>query len=521
MDELYAYWAAGGGNALVVLPTGSGKSLVLAALCQELLAEYPSLRIAIVTHVRELIAQNYLELMAIWPDAPAGIYSAGMNRRDTRSALLFCGIQSVHNKTQLLGAIDVLLVDEAHLIPRSTETTYGRFIARARAMTPDLRVVGLTATPFRLDTGRLDEGPGRVFDKVVYDAPLADLIKQGYLSPLSSKATAQKLDVRGVGKRGGDYIPSQLEAAVDRADITAAAAAEMAKYGADRKSWLAFCSGVMHAAHMRDAIRDVAGVSCETITGETPKRDRDAIITAFKAGEVRCLTSVGVLGTGFNHPAVDMIALLRPTQSAGLFLQQVGRGLRNAPGKANCLILDFAELTKMHGPVDQILGQPGRAEPEKQTVKECPQCDELVPMGTEICPSCNYVWPKAPPRTPKHRPVADAETSIISTGEPAWVDVDEVRYFRHEKLGGVPSLRVEYRCGIFLTHRQWVCFEHSGYARAKAEEWWLRAAPGPVPNSVDEALFRSRQLLRPSAIRVRPDVRYFAVIGRRFEQVDA
>jgi DNA repair protein RadD len=145
-----------------VLPTGA-KSLVLAALCQELLRDYPALRIGIVTHVRELIAQNYQELMRLWPQAPAGIYSAGIGRRDARAKIVFMGIQSVHNKTDVLGDFDVLLVDECHLIPRNADTSYGRFIARLQDRVPDMRVVGLTATPYRLDSGRLDRGKDRLF----------------------------------------------------------------------------------------------------------------------------------------------------------------------------------------------------------------------------------------------------------------------------------------------------------------------------------------------------------------------
>ena len=229
LDELSVYWAGNnGGNALIVLPTGAGKSLVIAALCQELLRDFPTLRIGITVYARPRIDpwQDYDELMALWPQAPAGIYSAGMNRRDTRSQILFCGIQSVWNKTDRLGNLDLLLIDEAHLVPRSASTTYRRFIDRLREDTPDMRVVGLTATAFRLDSGQLHKGDDKIFDDIVYDANVRDLIEHGYLCPLVSKATAQKLDVSGVGKRGGEFIPGQLEVAVDKDWITRGAVDE-------------------------------------------------------------------------------------------------------------------------------------------------------------------------------------------------------------------------------------------------------------------------------------------------------
>src|ERR1017187_1171088 len=263
LDALRSYWAKGGVNGLIVLPTGAGKSLVLAALCQELLRDYPTLRIAITTHVRELISQNYKELIRLWPTAPAGIYSAGIGRRDRHNQILLCGIQSVYNKTALLGGFDVLLIDEAHLISRNQATMYGAFINALRAITPDMRMVGTTATAFRLDSGPLTYGKGRLFDKVVYEAKVTDLIEQGFLSPLLSKATLTTFDISGVHKSGGEFIPGQLEVAVDKDWITRSAAEEIAKLGAGRRSWLAFCSGIEHAGHMRDAIK-ATGVSCET-----------------------------------------------------------------------------------------------------------------------------------------------------------------------------------------------------------------------------------------------------------------
>lgn len=517
VDAIYAYWQKGGGNPLIVLPTAAGKSLVIATLVQELCEAYPTLRIAIVTHVKELIAQNFAELLKLWPQAPAGIYSAGIGRRDTRARVLFCGIQSVWNKIDRIGAVDVLLVDEAHLIPKSADTTYGKFLARLREETPDMRVVGLTATPYRLDSGRLDRGDDRIFDAIAYEANVSDLIDQGYLSPLVSKATATALDVSGVGKRGGDFIPGQLEAAVNQDQITRAAVSEITRFGESRRAWLAFCCGVDHAIAVRDEIR-THGVVCETVTGETPAGERNRIIGAFRAGQIKCLTSVGVLTTGFNVPHVDLVALLRPTQSAGLYVQSVGRAFRLAPGKTDALILDFAGNVKRHGPVDAVHIKGERAKSDGETeaqAKECPTCQTLVALPTRTCPSCGHEW--TPDPEPKHEATADAETAIISRGAPAWIDVDDVRYYRHEKPGSPPSMRVEYHCG-FVVHREWVCFSHSGYARSKAEAWWRRASDTPVPRDTDEALKRVDELAFPFAIQIRPDGKYFQIVGRRFER---
>lgn len=525
IDDLLAYWGAGNGNPLIVLPTGAGKSLVIAALCQELLRDFPTMRICIVTHIRELIKQDHDELLALWPQAPAGIYSAGMNRRDTKSQILFCGIQSVWKRTKEIGHFDLLMVDEAHLVPRSAGTTYRKFIDSLRDETPDMRVVGLTATAFRLDSGKLHVGDDRIFDDIVHDANVRDLIEQGYLCPLLSKGTAQKLDVSGVGKRGGDFIPGQLEIAVDKDWITRGAVDEIMQYGADRRAWLAFCSGVSHAGHVCEEIRR-RGVSCETIVGDTPKEDRNRIIKSFRNGEIRCLTSVMVLATGFNVPHVDMIALLRPTQSAGLFVQQVGRGLRNADGKTDCLILDFAGNTKRHGPIDTIEGSDeapkasGERDEETEKLikaKDCPTCLTLVRPYVMKCPTCGYEWP-AP--VPKHEAVADEATPIISRIKPEWIEVDGMSCRRHLKAGSCDSLCVEYRCGL-ITHREWICLEHDGYARQKAESWWIKSAGTTIPETVGEALARQNEIRIPSEIRVSADGRFFRIDARRFDRVPA
>lgn len=519
LNALYSFWRKQGGNPLIVLPTGSGKSLVMAALCQELLRDYPNLRIGIVTHVRELIKQNFDELMSLWPLAPAGIFSAGIGRRDTRDQILFCGIQSVWNKTDLVGLFDIILIDEVHLVSKNSATMYGAFIAAVRAAVPDVRIVGLTASPWRLDSGRLDRGKGRIFDKVVFDANVRNLIDQGYLCNLMSKATATALDVSNVGQRGGEFIAGELEIAVDQDWITQAAVREIIQYSRGRKSWLVFCSGVAHAAHVRDEMV-ASGIKCETVTGDTPKELRDAHIRNFKLGKLQCLTSVGVLGTGFNHPGVDLIALLRPTQSAGLFLQQVGRGLRNAPNKKNCLILDFAGNTSRHGPIDMITisHSSERRGDGEALVKACPQCRSILPLACKTCPDCGYVF--SDDSLPAHEATADAKTPILSQGAPVWINVNDVQYFQHLKPGSVPTLRIEYLCGL-LVHKQWACFDHSGLARSKAEHWWRKAGGDKIPRSTAEALARAHELNKPAQIQIRPDGKYFVVVGWKFNAAEA
>lgn len=512
VDAIYAYFAKHTGNPLIVIPTAGGKSLVLAAFSEVVLKTWADQRILIVTHVRELIGQNHAEMVGLWPEAPAGIYSAGLGRREADARILFAGIQSVHRKAAEIGHCDLVLIDEAHLIPTASATMYRRFLDELTAISPKLKVIGFTATPYRLDSGMLHEGEGALFTDIAYEISVRGLIDQGYLCPLVSKQPKTRLNIAGVGTRGGEFIASELQAAVDKEAITRAAVSEIIAYGADRKSWLAFCSGVEHARHVAEEFRS-RGISCETIFGDTPKDERDRIIAAFKRQEIRALASMGVLTTGFNAPAVDLIAMLRPTKSAGLYVQMAGRGTRLAPGKENCLVLDFAGNVSRHGPIDLVEPRkPGGGGGGEVPTKVCPECESILPIAACECPDCGYEFP---PPDVKIAPTAST-LAILSGKRDRWVEVTSVTYRKHTKQGSPPSMRVEYHCGLAI-HREWVCFEHQGYARLKAEGWWQRRSVAPLPQTVDEAISGSASLLRPSHIFVRMNGQFTEVAKYRFE----
>lgn len=516
LDALDAAWARADGiraegirggesGRLVVLPTGAGKSLVIAALARETLEADARARIAIVTHSRELVAQNHAELLRHWPEAPAGVFSAGLGRREAGAQVLICSIQSVADRLDAVGPRDLVVVDEAHLIPRSAETRYGRFLAGLAALAPGLRVAGFTATPYRLDSGRLDEGPGRLFAGIAYEADTGDLIRRGYLSPLVSKATLTQLDVTGVGRRGGDYIPGELEAAVNHDGITRAAVAELTEYGRGRRSWLAFCAGLAHAAAVRDAIR-AEGFTCETVEGGTPRRERDRIVAEFRAGRIRCLASVGVLGTGFNAPEVDLVALLRPTRSTGLYVQQVGRALRRAPGKEDALILDYAGLVRMHGPVDAVTvrtAEAVRGGAGGLRAKPCPGCGALIALNASTCEAC-WTEPEAV-REPGHDAAAEDELSILS--ESALTPVPQADGLWHRvtswSLDPAPDgldVVLDWEGGSWAVRLR---PQARGYEREKAVLWWRGLGGGrDAPDAAVGFLDAAASLTLPHAVRI-------------------
>lgn len=512
------------GNPLVVIPTAGGKSLIIGTFIQKALGAWPDTRVIVLTHVKELIAQNYAELIGFWPDAPAGIYSAGLGKRDLRSRILFAGIQSIYRKAYDLQRVDLVLVDEAHLIPRSAETTYGRFLADLRQINPHLCIVGFTATPFRLDSGRLHEGDGALFSDIAYEVSMRELIEQGFLCPPISGHTLARINTDGIRTVAGEFNSQQLEAAATDPDVVEGIVKEVVAAGENRRGWIVFGVGLEHCTMLRDGIRAL-GVSCEAIFGNTQPGERDRLIRDFKAQRIRCLVSVGVLTTGFNAKHVDLIAIARPTKSTSLYVQMIGRGTRLFPGKENCLVLDFGGNIERHGPVDApTVKRPGAGGGEMPTKP----CADRVIGGEQIegCGADNLIAAVkccgcgAPfARESKVDTKASARAVLSSHIAPEWVEVSSVSYRRHENPGKTPSLCVTYMCG-FVAHREWVCLEHPGLPRSKAVTWWLkRTRSGLVPNTVNEALVAANALLQPEAIQIRPVGKFVEIVSARFASV--
>jgi DNA repair protein RadD len=518
IDAAWDWMRGNPGNPCIVLPTGSGKTVVMAEMIREALTEWPGTRILVLAHVRELVRQNAEKLEAYWPEGRdrIGIHSAGLRRRDRFEPVIFASIQSVVGKALRLGRFDLVLVDEAHRIPLHSEGQYRAFLEECRQINPHLRVCGLTATPYRLGGGQVCV-PDGVLNAIAYESNVGDLIRDGYLCRLVSKSGATKADISKVHVRQGEYVAKELEAAVNTDDVVEAACDEMVQLCSDRKAWIVFCAGVAHAEHVTEALTR-RGVACAMVEGKTPVRDRDARIGKFQAGQLRAMVNINVLSEGFDAQHIDAVVMLRPTKSAGLYYQQVGRGLRLHPAKENCLVLDFAGNVFEHGPIDAIVPprKPGERASRGAPVWTCPECQTLVPIQQRECPECGYAHPEPEPAKPPHFGTA-FDMPILSDGRgPKWLPVDQVHYRRHEGKSGVPSMKVSYQCGLRTFH-EWVCVEHTGFARSKAAAWWNMRSTLPTPRTVDEAVAESRHSLpTPKRILVRESGKYPEIINHDF-----
>lgn len=486
IEGLYSYWADGRGeNPLIVAPTGAGKSLILAKLIEDAMS-FPGTRVLMLTHVKELIEQNAKELVGILPNVDLGFYSASLGQKRLDRQVTFAGIQSIWERApDMVPPPDLVLIDEAHLVPKNTTTRYGKFLSDLRQCNPEVKVVGLTATPYRLDSGYLHKGEGAIFDGIAYDIPVGMLMDEGYLSPLVSKGAKAKIDLTNVGMRGGEFIESQLATAASDPELVKATVAEIVNFGQDRKSWLVFASGVRHAEMIRDEMA-AHDVTAQVVTGTDNSTDRAQKIGDFKSGKLRCLINIGVLTAGFNHPATDLVAMVRATASAGLYVQMAGRGTRLAPGKTDCLLLDFGGNVERHGFIDavQVRDKTQSKGGGDAPVKECPECQTMVHAALRYCP-CGH---KFPDPDFGHDKTAYGGAVLSNQVQAEWVDVDSVFYYRHQKEGKPDSVKVSYQCGI-KTINEWLCPEHGGYAasRYKARMTALGATALTTAEALDEA----------------------------------
>lgn len=518
IDELYAWFATNQhGNPCVVLPTGAGKSHIVAAICKDALQNWPETRILMLTHVKELIEQNCEKMLQHWPDAPLGIYSASMKQRNIDS-ITFAGIQSVRRKAGLLGHIDLVLVDECHLINHKEQGGYRTLLAHLKLINPALRVIGLTATPYRLGHGLIIDEPA-LFHALIEPVMIEELIHKGYLSILRSKVTKSKLSVDGVHKRGGEYIESELQAAVDTDDNNRSVVREVISLAGDRRSWLFFCAGIKHAEHICAELID-QGIKAACVTSFTPKQDREQILADFKSGALQALTNANVLTTGFDHSAIDLIAMLRPTMSPGLYVQMAGRGLRPSPGKADCLVLDFAGVVGTHGPITAVNAPRKQGEGNGEApVKVCDNCDELCPISAKVCPACGAPFPE--PEAKKLKLCSDDIMGLDGTD----MTVTGWKWREHTSLAsGKIMLAVSYYGRLSdPAVTEYFPVLHEGYAGQRAMKEVIKIADKAriVGMNVDNLSSLAAQLTNgnaPIQIKYKKDGKFFRVLKKEWHE---
>ncbi len=504
-------------NPCVVIPTAGGKTPLMASVCKDAVGQWNG-RVLILAHVKELLEQSADKLRTVCPEIEFGVYSAGLKRRDTRNPVIVAGIQSVYRRACELDAFDLVMVDEAHLIPAEGEGMYRQFLADAKVINPALRIVGFTATPFRLKTGPICT-PDGFLNHVCFEVGVRELIRDGFLCPLITKAGKAKVDTNDLHVRAGEFIADEVEHLMDQDGLVQSACAEIVEHTSSRQACLIFASGVKHGQHIVETLHREHGLECGFVSGETPIPERDATLGRFRRGELKYLCNMNVLTTGFDAPHIDCVALVRPTMSPGLYYQMVGRGFRLHPAKQNCLVLDFGGNVLRHGPVDQIQVVTRDRGNGEAPAKECPECQAVIAAGYSVCPQCGYEFP--PPERQKHE--AKASEAGILSGQVTDVEYDvyDITFSVHTKRDAPPdapkTMRVDYRLGLNHWQSEFVCVEHDGYARQKAVGWWRRRSPDPVPDSAERAVEQAEAggLATTEKITVR------SIVGEKYDRIVA
>lgn len=376
VDSVLSYFRKKREPALLTLPTGAGKSLVIAEL-----AKIAKGRVLILAHVKELVEQNHAKYCSYGLDG--GIYSAGLGQKDFAHKAIFGSVQSVARaEDDFFEGFSLIIIDECHRVAEEGESQYQKVFAKLRERNPDLCVLGLTATPYRLGLGwiyeychkgELKSEKPRFFKRCLYELELSYMIKNKYLTPpVKVDIPVTSYDFSELTEKGRMYTVAEVEELLKHqkrltpliinniVDITE-------RY--ERKGVMIFSSSVAHA---KEILSYLPEGQARLVVATTDMAQRDEIVRDFKEKKFKYLVNVSVLTTGFDAPHVDVIAILRPTESVSLYQQIVGRGLRLDEGKKDCFVLDYTGMGhNIYAP--EIADK----KPSKESVPvqiPCPQC---------------------------------------------------------------------------------------------------------------------------------------------------
>ena len=409
-----------------------------------------------------------------------------------------------------------LVTGNCHLVSQDESSMYLSFIASMRLINPNVKIVGMSATPFRMGQGYIiDEG---LFTDIVHDITKLDafnrLIAQGYMCNLIPKRTKTELDVSNVGMAKGDFIGSQLQNAVDKNEITHKGLREVVECGQNRRSWLIFASGIEHAEHIATMLNEF-GIDCAPVHSKRSAEFNDQAIKSFKANQLRSIVNYSKLTTGFNHPNIDLIADFRPTMSIPLHIQKLGRGTRPAEGKKDCLILDFSRNIPRLGCInDPIIPKKKGTKEGDIPVKICENCGTYNHLKVRFCTDCGNefqfqvkIFAKA------------GNAEILRSDFPVvdYFNVEKVIYTKRQKEGKLPYIQATYFCsGGMQGFNEYQFPEYNGYSRHKFNDWWKQRHHTEPPATVVDALKYIHELRMPKKIRVWLNRRYPEILSVEF-----
>ena len=476
-------------------------------------------------HREILVRQAYEKLVKVWPEAElqVGLACAGASSRvEVDRPVVIGSPQTLCNRLGEMPPVHLLIIDECHRVPSADRPSqYRELIQRLEAYYPQLRVLGVTATPFRLGHGfihgrRCKPGARNWWPRLHYQVSMAELIEAGFLAPYRAlEALDIEADLARLKRTGGDYNQGQLEAVMTRPVHIDGAVEAYRRWGEGRQHVVVFCVSIRHAELVAEAFA-AAGLASGVVHSELPRARRMETLERFESGRLQVVANVGVLTEGWDSAAVDCLLLCRPTLSPALYVQIVGRGLRTCPGKADLLILDLSGNCRQHGdPNDPHVRVPdGKKQPEDQAnrFKACPQCQHLLPPAARVCSYCGHAWP---------------EDELVDAGAPldmralSWtpqrIKVLAWSVDLHRSLRGHVMLRLDIdgqNGGPPLRVSHYLDIEGASglFARGKARETWLLLAGSKPPASLAEAMDRRGEIKLPPRVMIKRNGKYLNVV---------
>lgn len=508
-QSIWDYYEAGNvGNPVIGLPTGTGKSLVIAMFCYRVLSRWPDQRILVLTDDKKLIQQNADELLQLWPEAPLGIYSAGLKKKENAMPIVFAGVGSLNRNPKVVGFRDIVIIDECHMISVNESTMYRKVIASLKDLNPYLRALGFSATLYRSKEGSI-VGNG-LFTDICYDITnelgFNKLLAENFLCALWSPATKTTIDLQGIKivSRGNEFVYDEEDVSKRLEKIMYEAAQESVALAKshNRKCWLAFVTGEKNAETLA-AMLNYLGIKTTVVYSKLDNEECDKRIKDFREGKYECIVNMNMLVKGFNHKAIDFIVDMAPTLSTSRHVQKCGRGTRVFPGKAYTLYADFGSNTANNGPINApVMPRKAGEKIGDMPLKTCPMCQVPNNTSAKVCwnSECKheFQFEIKITGTSSNEPIISGDSPVTE-----YFEVLYVSYSKHEKRDSEnkPTLKVSYICGL-KTFSEWISVQGTGFALRKARDWWKMRTGFDIPNTVDECLSLKDKIKKPVAIKV-------------------
>lgn len=522
---------------LIQAGTGAGKTILFSSIIQKCMREY-NMRIAVVAHREILVRQAYEKLLRVAPEAEnyVGLACSSVSKDiDLDRPVIIGSPQTLANRLGVCRPVNLVIIDECHRVPpRNEHSQYGDMLAKLEAYYPPLRIIGVTATPYRLGHGYIygcqcRKGSVNWWPSLTCSISIGTLQDAGWLVPLHAKEAVDMDDALScVRTSKGEFDTHELAALMGKPVHITNAVTAYEKYAQDRRHVVVFAVTIEHAERLCEAFA-AAGYRSGVVHSRMPKAERDNVLRGFDDGSIRVVCNVGVLTEGWDSTGVDCMLMCRPTMSPALFVQMVGRGLRLHEGKADCLLLDLSGNCARHGSPDNpvVTWSDGtkKAKSKERQMKTCPDCEELVSPDARECPGCGYEFPHA--ELVEARKDNVEMRDVLFAGSPPFMQDDSVnvevkgcRVEPYTSKAGNRMLRLSIECRMehvltptFVNH--FMDIEGHGSLRGKyrAQILWARLAGSSVPSTVDEANARQGELRFPDALRIKKNGRYYNVVG--------